>query len=854
MQHNTPPQLTSWIGREAESLHLTQMLRTPDCRLITLTGMGGIGKTHLALRMAQESQAHFADGVYFIPLQAVDGPAFVLSALTDGLHLSQSGPADALDQLLHYLHDKEVLLVLDSFEHLLDCAELLIHLLQGAPRLKLLITSRTVLNLRQEWVYAVRGLRVPQSATVAQVEEYSAVRLFVQRAQHVRPNFALDEQATVDGVVRICQLVEGMPLAIELAASWVKVMSCARIAAEIQQGLQLLTTSLRDVPPRHRSVEAVFAQSWRRLSKSEQDVFMRLSVFRGGCRYEAAAQVAGATAPILMGLVDHSLLRCAPDGRYTVHELLRQYGAEWLAASGDNGINGTIVDEVRRAHGLYFSRFLHERLAAMNGDRQLAACGEIQAELENIRQAWAWIVQTRDVDAMLCAEQSLYLFYQFQSRYQEGIAAVSQAVQSLAQAELDAEGSQALAQLLVDLGSLHIRLGQLEQADTALKQSAKLFARLGITPPPSGMATDPHLPLAMLSLIKGNYPQAIRLCEAVQLRSEAAGDEGNLMIAHYVLTAANVAAGRLSAAHAHGVRALALAEAHANRWFKAYCLNELGQLALARDDIEQAQHHYQASFTIRQQFGDREGMGVALVHLGEIAYQRDQLHKACQLFQHSLALYKDIGDQGGLARTLYGLARALCGLGDYGAARNYFRQALATAAQTALTPLILSIFVGVAELFLQTGAPEQAAGLLACSYTHPASKQETLREIQLICAKHKLSLDPPVCDKSCETVGEMPTTPHALSSSVDQLLLKLTAPQHPGAVTIRTNQALSEPLTPRELEVLHLLEQGLSNRTIGRELVLALGTVKTHVHNICGKLGATNRTEAVTLARRLHLL
>ncbi len=327
--HNFPLQPTPFIGRIDEVTEIADMLTDPACRLLTLVGAGGIGKTRLSIRVATQDLPDFVYGIFFVPLQPVPSADLLVSALADALSFSLRGQESPETQLVNYLQDKEMLLVLDNFEHLMPQGiELILTLLQACPSLKLLVTSREVLNLQEEWLYHVRGMPTPRHKEKTNIESYSAVQLFVERTRQVRRDFSLaDEQAHV---VRICQLVEGMPLAIELAASWTKMLPCSEIVSEIQHNIDFLTTNLRNVPEHHRSMRAVFDQTWKLLTRKERDVFKRLSVFRAGFRYKAAKRVTGASLPVLSTLIDKSLLQTEPDGRYQIHGVLRQYGAEQL--------------------------------------------------------------------------------------------------------------------------------------------------------------------------------------------------------------------------------------------------------------------------------------------------------------------------------------------------------------------------------------------------------------------------------------------------------------------------------------------------------------------------------------------
>ena len=307
--------------------------------MLTLIGPGGIGKTRLAIEAAAQSFDAFQDGAALISLASVGTADLILPALTEALDFILAGSAAPKDQLLNYLRDKQLLLIFDNFEHVLTGVELLSDILAAAPHIKIVATSRERLNVQEEWAYEVTGMAFPRAddlppddGTQQVLEKYSAVQLFVQRARQAVANFA-PTAADVTAIAQICELVEGSPLAIELAAAWVNVLDCAGIAAEVQRGQEILTAQQRDIPEHHRSMQVVFDRTWERLTDDERRVFSQLSVFRGGFRRAAAQDVAEASLGILAALVNKSLLRRDQSGHYQVHELLRQYAAGQLARS-----------------------------------------------------------------------------------------------------------------------------------------------------------------------------------------------------------------------------------------------------------------------------------------------------------------------------------------------------------------------------------------------------------------------------------------------------------------------------------------------------------------------------------------
>lgn len=434
--HNLPMPLTPLIGRDAECAQALSRLADPVCRLVTLLGVGGVGKTRLALEVAHtlmpttNPNSPFTHGVVFVPLASLtahdahdDGLAM---AVAGALGVILSGHESPALQVRHYLQDKALLLVLDNMEQLGIGVGFIATLLRDAPALKVLAASRSRLGLRGEWIVSLDGLPFPDDDdgnADSPTGEYAALDLFAQAARASAPNFTLTPEST-PAAARICRLVAGLPLGIELAASWVNVLSCDEIADEIERSLDFLTSSTLDLPERQWSLRAVFASSWELLDPNEQQALRRLASLRGSFTREAAAAVAGATLSTLASLLNKSLVRRADvSGRYALLEPLRQYAAEQLESHDES-------DPVARRHTIYYLTLLAERKAALRGSQQQAALDELGAELTHIRDAWRWAVTHAYADMPEQAIDSLFHFYDMQSWFGEGalaFAALSQA-------------------------------------------------------------------------------------------------------------------------------------------------------------------------------------------------------------------------------------------------------------------------------------------------------------------------------------------------------------------------------------------------------------------------------------------
>lgn len=422
---NLPVPLTPLVGRERELAQITERLLHPECRLLTLIGPGGMGKTRLALTAAASLPQVFPDGVLFVPLAGStgtytgDATDVLVAHIAAALQYTFTSPQPPRELLLHYLTDKALLLVLDNMEQLRAAAKLLTELLRRAPRCKLLITSRARLGVVGEWLYEVQGLPFTSEPGEPALPS-PAARLFGQCAQRLRPDFDPTPEATA--INRICALVAGSPLAIELAAGWVRVLSGAEIVTRLERSLDLLSATDTLSDDRHHSMRAVLDDSWVLLTPEEQQLFARLSVFSGSWGFAAAESVASATLPLLAGLTDKSWLHRGADGRYRIHELLRQYGAEKLAVSGP------ALATTRQNHARYYLEFMTTRRPALNNRTNLTVLVEMDVELDNLRTAWEWQYQQADGETITDYLSALWLYYGRKGWFAEAAAVLEQAV------------------------------------------------------------------------------------------------------------------------------------------------------------------------------------------------------------------------------------------------------------------------------------------------------------------------------------------------------------------------------------------------------------------------------------------
>lgn len=720
-----PPQLGALIGRERELADLDKLLADPACRLLTLTGPGGIGKTRLAMQAAADAHARFTDGVCFVALTAVSSTALIASAIADALALTMQSQYDPQEQILKVLRERELLLLLDNFEHLLDGITLVGALLRGAPGVRILATSRERLNLREEHTFIVEGLAVPEDETGEALVASGAVRLFVASARRVDAHFA-PMAAERPHITRICQLVEGMPLGIELAAAWVSVLPCAEIAQEIAQNLDFLAMAPRDAPERHQTMRAAFDYSWRLLSEHQRQVFRGLTVFHGGFQRAAAEAVAGASLLTISELMDKSLLRRTPAGRFEVHELLRQYGAAQLDA--DVGA----ARQARARHCAYYLDYLAQREEQLRGHEQQATLDAIDAELENLRAAWHWATEQADAALIARATEALWLYYTERGRAWEGEAAFAAAVAALevpsgAARRGDAPRELALGMALARHASYQFRLGAYARARVDLERSVALFRRLDV-PRELGFALNF---LAATVHLTGDPHEERRLLEESVALLRRAGD----------------------------------------RWCAAYSLNDLALLTHLLGDLGGAQQLARESLTIFEEFGDRRGIGFAFNTFGEIAAHRGDYCEAARFHRESLALRLTIGDYWGIAYSLHQLGIVALQMGSRDAARGHFLEALRAARAGHALPLALDTLIELATLDAEIGEATQALTLLLPALRHPARTRRTGDKGERLLAALEGRLP------QAAGMARAYPPPEAVESVVDTLLRASTEPR-----------------------------------------------------------------------------
>lgn len=737
--HNLPPPMTPFVGRERELAQLAQRLEQPTCRLLTLVGLGGIGKTRLALQAAADNLAAFKDGAFWVPLAEIGTARQVAPAIAKALGCPLSGPADPAQQVAHYLAGRELLLLLDNLEHLLTPAEidqvdaLLLRLLTSAPGLKLLVTSRQPLRLKEEWVLEVEGLTLPPQVETAEPLAASAVTLFEQQAQRVQATFKVTPANQAE-VIRLCRLLEGMPLALELAAVWTPLLTCAEITAEIERDLSFLRAAARNRPDRQRSLRAVFESSWERLAPAEQAVLAKLAVFSGAFQREAAIAVSGASLPALLTLAGQSLLRRDAGGRYDMHELLRQYAAEKLAADPAS------LAETEARHSRYYLGLLAAQATPLQRD-SLKAIGEAW---ENLQTAWQRALLHGDFELIGQASPSLFLFCDTTSRFQAG--------ETLLQAALDrlqpvAGQARLVAALLAYQGRLLYNQGRYQTARDRLERSLAL-ARQQTAPDLIAFALHS---LGLVAVMQGQYAQAKQLSRESLTLCRQLGDAWGKAWALYTLGWAAYYLGEYPAAQRLTQAGLHLHRRLGNRHGEAACLNTLGLIVCGRYEYHLAQHpeaaaYFEQNLAIRRAIGDRWGEAIALHNLGYVHFKLGEYGPAQQRFEASLALAHLSGALSMQAATGMWLGVTAMEQADYAGAERHLRAALKIASQHGALSRVTDTLYRLGDLWRRQGQFAEALACLTVVRDHPATDERVREGVRLLLAE--LTDQPPPLGQS----------------------------------------------------------------------------------------------------------
>ncbi|MEA2559451.1 MAG: hypothetical protein QOH06_955 [Acidobacteriota bacterium] len=733
--NNLPPQIDAFIGREDDLAEICRLLEDPGCRLLTLVGPGGMGKSRLAVESAGRLLPTFRNGVYFVPLAPLDSPSLVIPAIANAIGFNFYGREDPEAQLLRYLDRRQVLLVLDNFEHLLEAAGLVTSLLAGAPGLKVLATSRERMRNRSERVYALEGMRYPDAA-VADLERYSAVGLFADRARHLDPDFQVRD-CDRGHVIEICRLVDGMPLGLEIAATWTRLLGCEEIAAEIRSSLDFLATSQRDVPERHRSLRAVFDYSWKLMDEEERAAFRRLSAFKNGFGREAAQTVAGAQLPHLAALIDKSLLRRDASGAYAIHELLRQFGEEKLAEDSEEQAR------VRTAHCDFYAGFVRSRRQDLRGKSVKQAGEEIQASLENIRQGWNWALDQGRLAPLDRSIAEMLTFFETRSDLRGGHAFFEKVARRVAELE-PASGGERLTKhrvwsmALAAQGLFLIYLARYEEAIAVLGRGLELARR-------HGLAEETGYCLFVLAAAEqglGHFETATQQLE--ESITELEGVENLYRTTHSSIALGQLCVwlGRTERAWELYTTSIRACEELGDVWGRMICQMFLGELLLQQGELAPAKQLLEESLAFFRKLEDWRWIVSCLINLGRAAVESRDDEEARRLYEEGTAIARKLEDRRRETIALTALGGIERRQGSPAPARERLLEALRIGKASRSIPEILDALLELVQCLDPQREADLAARLVGVVLHHPASKQRTLVEAANLARRIRIDLQP----------------------------------------------------------------------------------------------------------------
>jgi predicted ATPase/DNA-binding CsgD family transcriptional regulator len=781
---NLPAHLLPLIGREQDVTALCSLLKQLDMQLLTLVGTGGVGKTSLALHVANDRLHEFPHGVYIVSLAPIYDPTLVLSTIAQTFGLRASGDRTFMDLLAEFLRSRELLLVLDNFEQVIPAAPLLTELQAHCPTLKLLVTSRESLNLRQEHVFPVLPLNLPNLKELpdfTSLSQFAAIALFVQRTQAVKSDFLLNE-SNAGTVAEICIRLDGLPLAIELAATRMRLLSPQQLLARLEQRLQVLTGGSRDLPTRQQTLRNTIQWSYDLLNVEEQRLFRRLAIFVGSCSIEAVESLSESITHALgeeqmnvldacISLLDKQLIQQLQqphgDSRLYMLETIREFALECLYSSRETGLAG-------EAHARYFLAYIEKSAVPVFDPKEMEWFDKLDQEQDNLRATLNWFIEKQDAELALRLSGTLVRFWGVRGYMHEARHWLEQALNMRENASMPA-----LANALSGVGWLSMEFGDYAQAEALCKESLMLYQKLDDE---RGMALAYHRLGGAYSRINAAAAR-IALEESVSLYRKI-HDRGGLAYSLMSLGTVYLNHGENSLAHLQLQEGLEQCRELGNKEGIAWSLLMLALLFLTENNLSKVTPLLEECLMLFSEIRNKGGRARALILMGEVMSKQGKYAEARLFLEEGLALLREVGSRQFIAQSLLILARTVAIQGDIPAARSYYEECLA---------IIKDLKVG----------------------TSVAANLEEFRNLYL----------------SQEYLEAR--SPDAISHST---------PAYPAGLTVR------------EVEVIRLVANGLTNAQIAQKLVISTRTVNAHMRSIYNKLEISSRTAATRFAIDHHLL
>ena len=888
--NNLPIQLTSLIGREQEITTVQRLLCREDVRLLTLTGPGGTGKTRLGLQVAAELIDRFADGVFFVNLAPISDPALVVPTIAQTFEVKEIAEQSLLDLLKVSLRDKHLLLLLDNFEQVVSAASQVTDLLAACLKLKIVVTSRAVLHVRGEQEFAVPPLAVPDPKhlpDLVALSQYEAVALFISRAQAIKPEFQVTN-ANAPAVAEICARLDGLPLAIELAAARIKLLPPQALLARLGQRLAVLTSGARDVPARQQTLRNTIEWSYHLLDAQEQRLFRQLSVFVGGCTLEAVetiyASLDNGVGQVLEGvasLLDKSLLQQTEheegEPRLTLLETLREYGLECLRESGEAHVS-------QRAHALYYLAFVVETEPHLKGAQQAVWWRRLEREQENLRAALAWLIGQEEGELALRLSGALWWFWNTRGYWSEGWRWLEAALR-LPQAQ----GRTAWrAKALIGAAEFAYRLGH-PVSDSLAEESVSIYRELGdkrglaeslsnlglsmcaqndvaagCTLLEEGLALarevgDPWIlanalrNLGEFMSYYSDFKSARLFFEESAMLHRELKDQQALSSTLCRLVDVAVSEGNLTQAAALALESHALARELDNRPNIIRALRWLANIQSFQGNAGQAVALLEESLALAREQGDKWQIGNTVLTLVTITLHQGDLQQAETYAQESLMLFRELHHKDGMAVALAFLGDIKRIQGDLTLARALCKEGVSLAREGGSHYSMGWSLISLAMVTAAEEQPEQAARLFGAAepWLNPSTEMDPAERADYERAVESVRAQ--LGEKAFAaawTEGRSMTLEQVLVTRGPTTFPSETQPAPPA----KSFPTYPDGLTAREVEVLRLLAQGLTDAQIADHLVISPRTVNTHLKAVYSKIGVSSRSAATRYAMEHRLV